>query len=347
MRTALYYPHTEIQSERLVRSALLTWDRVETIVPWRGYRGHYEDRAMAEAMELLGDARSPSDDHKRQVHALLEDLLTTGVPETFLYRTAMRHHEDYEMWPQKLMHETWQMLRDNDLIGELLDDADYPASQTAGLTIMSMLADVMAGETRARITDRGIAYATIANLPGVTRKPAAAADGLDRVVPLTFKSISLDQIDLGKLVAFRKREAKASGHHYRALRHLYLDRLEEHLAEAAKFVPGSDDREELDRVFEEEMEDDLRDLKDELGVARRDALLSKDTLTFALAGGALLAAGVVAAAAAAPIVIPAALTLTGAPATIGGMLSTSNKYAAKRREILRKHPMAYMYEVDG
>jgi hypothetical protein len=163
---------------------------------------------------------------------------------------------------------------------------------------------------------------------------------------LTFKTLALDHISLQALIEFRKREAKQSGQHYRALRHQYLDSLEAHVAKAAKYAPGSQDRKELDRIFEEKMDDDLRDLKDELNVARRDALLSKDTMTFFLAGGALFAAGVVSAAVAAPIVIPAALTLTGAPATVGGVLSVANKYAAKRKEILRNHPMAYLYEIE-
>jgi hypothetical protein len=346
MRTALYYPHTEVQSKNLLRTALLTWDRLEYIVPWQGYVGAYNDHDMAEAMEIIGQPRPPSDHDKTQVHILLEDLVAKGVPETFRYACHAARGADYEMWPQKLMPDTWALLRANNLIGSLLDNQDYPASQPAGLTIMSMLADVMAGDTRARVTDRGLAYATIANAPVIAPAEDNHGDHIDQVVPLTFKTLALDHISLEVLVAFRKREAKDSGHHYRVLRHQYLDSLEAHLGKAAKYLPGSRDREELDRVFEEKMEDDLRDLKDELNVARRDSILSKDTMTFVLAGGALLAAGALALTAAAPVVIPAALTFTGAPATVGGALSVANKYAAKRKEILRKHPMAYLYEIE-
>jgi hypothetical protein len=38
MRTALYFPHTEVRSESIIRTALLTWDSLEYIAPYSGYR---------------------------------------------------------------------------------------------------------------------------------------------------------------------------------------------------------------------------------------------------------------------------------------------------------------------
>ena len=46
MRSALYYPHTEIRSVPLLKTAMLLWDHVEFIVPYSGYRPHYKDRGM-------------------------------------------------------------------------------------------------------------------------------------------------------------------------------------------------------------------------------------------------------------------------------------------------------------
>jgi hypothetical protein len=45
-----------------------------------------------------------------------------------------------------------------------LSPADYPASQAGGLTLMALLADVMAGRTKTRLTDQGIAYAALSNV---------------------------------------------------------------------------------------------------------------------------------------------------------------------------------------
>ncbi|MDX0177377.1 hypothetical protein [Sinorhizobium meliloti] len=106
-------------------------------------------------------------------------------------------------------------------------------------------------------------------------------------------------------------------------------------------APGSPDRVDLDRAFEADMEDHLRDLKRELGFARRDAWLSKEVVTLAVAGGALLglAAGVP------DMPMPEVVTGAGAVALVGGLLGIGNKLAKTRYEILRKHPMANLYEV--
>lgn len=96
MYSALYFPHTEIQSQRLVKTALLTWDRLETIAPYRGYQTHYEGE-MAAAMELIGKPRSPTEAEKVKVHALVKELVDQTLPETFSYRPE-RWEETYEMW---------------------------------------------------------------------------------------------------------------------------------------------------------------------------------------------------------------------------------------------------------
>ena len=64
-------------------------------------------------------------------------------------------------------------------------------------------------------------------------------------------------------------------------------------------------------------------------------------MTLAIAGGALLglAAGVP------DMAVPEVVTGAGAVALLGGLLGTGNKLAKARYEILRKHPMAYMYEI--
>jgi hypothetical protein len=44
MRSAMYYPHITIQSENIIRTALLLWDQVHVIVPYSGFVPHYEKR---------------------------------------------------------------------------------------------------------------------------------------------------------------------------------------------------------------------------------------------------------------------------------------------------------------
>lgn len=38
------------------------------------------------------------------------------------------------------------------------------------------------------------------------------------------------------------------------------------------------------------------------------------------------------------------LTAVGAPVTIGGVISAHSKWEKARADILKKHPMAYLYE---
>jgi len=338
MRTALYFPHTQVRNKSIVHTALLLWDALECIVPHQGYRPQYADREMAAAMEIVGKQRTPTAKEKFRVHTLVEDLVRGGVPESFRYSPKNGQTELYEIWPQKLLGETWDLLQDKGLTNRRLDHYDYPMRQAAGLSIMAILADVLAGETRARVTDRGLAYATIVNAP----KVAGDAEHPVQVVPLTVKGIAADRLPIDRLIAFREREAKESSSDYRSLRNNYRTAIEKHLRQISVHAPGSPDRVELDRAFEVDMEDDLRDLKRELGSARRDAWLSKEVVTLTVAGGALLglAGGVP------HMPMPEVVTGVGAIALVGGLLGTGNKLAKARYEILRKHPMAYLYEVS-
>ena len=321
MRTALYFPHTEVRSKALVKSALLTWDKLEWIAPYREFRPDYDDVGIARAMELIGSGRTPTDAERDRAHELIAELVERGVPDVFRYvPSSGQRNDDYELWPQKLAGRTWH------------------ASQAAGLSLMAVLADVMAGKTRARITDRGLAYATLSN---------AAVDGealspvQDHMVPLSFSTVGVDRIPLNALIDIREREEREPGGGLRDLRRAFLAALEAHVARIAGVAIGSRDRIELDRMFLDDMDRDFRELKRELGFSRREAWLTKDVTTLVLAGGTLLAA-----AAGAALHLPEVLTGAGAVATVGGVLTAGNKLARARYETLRKHPMAYLYEVD-
>jgi hypothetical protein len=76
MRSALYYPHTEVENAGLLKTALLLWDQLEFIVPYPEYEFSYQDRLVAEAVELVGVKHSPSDEEKKQAHEYIEDFVT-------------------------------------------------------------------------------------------------------------------------------------------------------------------------------------------------------------------------------------------------------------------------------
>jgi hypothetical protein len=94
--------------------------------------------------------------------------------------------------------------------------------------------------------------------------------------------------------------------------------------------------------YRNDMDRDLRELRKELGFARRDAILSKEVLVTALA-----ALGTVASwALDVPVSLTGITTAGGASVTVGGLLAARNKYLSARHTIMKSHPMAYLYEAQ-
>jgi hypothetical protein len=340
MRSALYYPHTELRHASLLKTCLLLWDKLEFVVPFPDYQFHYSDSKIAEAVELIGIKRVPRTSEKREAHNLIEDFATRQLPESFYYFSqGSGDYMKYGMWPQKLLPETWDMLRDLQLAGNPLANSDYPLQDAAGLALMSILADCCAGDTRARVTDRGSAYAALTNL--LVDKERAAIDEYQTVVPLTLNIIKSSDIPLDRLLDFRKRELSESGHAIRDLRHRYVDRISAHV-KAVTELTKSRDRDNLDEEFELEMADDLRFLRDELRISKRKALLSKEVVVTAIAG----IASFLSATQGLPIEVPGTWTLAGSAVTAGGLLATQTNYTSSRIATLQKHPMAYLYELE-
>jgi hypothetical protein len=343
MRSALYYPHTTVEHAPLVRTALLLWDRLEFIVPDEHFKPVYEDPLIERAMEIIGHPHCPTPQQKKQTHKHIEGLLNRPLPPIFYY-SAAGAKQGYEVYPQKLLPETWKMLADAQMSGQLLPNADYPMTEPAGLTVMSILADCCAGQTRSRITDRGAAYATLAGALTCESDPADSK-GLpeEQLVPITLEILNAQSLDLPTLIQFRERERNESGHAIRDLRHRYVDGLEKYVTRLTTMKGNASDTEEIKRQFADDMKIDLAQLKEELRFSKREALFSKDVIVAALAGIGTIACSVFGVS----LPIAGALTTAGVPATVGGILGTGNRLLAARRATLQKHPMAYLYELNG
>jgi hypothetical protein len=344
MRSALYFPHTEVQSEKLLRTSLLLWDTVEYIVPDPHYPPYYQDPSMTKAIELIGKAHYPDESEKQEAHNVIEEFATRSLPEPFYYMNLGASYEPYEIYPQKFMPETWELLRHVQLTSHPLANADYPLSSAAGLSLMSILADCCAGETHARITDQGLAYATLGNLLVDEKKPDDGS-AYDRLVPISMRLLNIADIPLENLIAFREREQKeSSGHTLTALRHNYVKQIETFAADIVKYNRERD-RSERVRVFESDMQNDLKALSQELWRAKVDVALSKEAMVTVLATVTAAVAATVGAIHGLPLEIPTAASLSGVPITVGGGLSVANKFAASRQATMQKHPMAYLYEL--
>src|SRR5581483_6738085 len=347
MRSALYYPHTRIRNAGLIKTALLLWDRLEYIVPWDHFRPDYRERDIAEAMELIGTAHCPGPDEKREAHLRLEEFVKRRLPGQFYLNRGLRRlhswgpEEPYEMYPEKLLPESWKILHTARLAGKVPDNSDYPLTEYAGLTVMSILADCCAGTTRSRVTDRGDAYATVAGLlgnhPGMPE--VKKADAYAQLVPVGLNVIDASKVDLKALIRLRTREEKESSS-LRALRHRYLESLETYLVRLANTKTTKADAKEIQRQFADDMKRDLKDLRTALGFARRDVVASNEIIATVVAGVGTAATWL----AGAPLPLEGVTTLGGASVAVGGLIRVRNKYLKEREAILKKHPMAYLFE---
>ena len=345
MRSALYYPHSSIGSENILKTALLLWDNIEYIAPWQGFRPEYATRAQAEAAEIIARERVPSVEEKKKAHEEIEEFATRTLPEAFMFQ-GVEQNGDYEIYPQKLLPETWHLLREMHIAGDPRQNLDIPFSAPTGLSLMSILADCCAGKTRARVTDRADAYAFVTNLlqgDSENKTEPVGQEANECFVAITLNVVDASTIDLSRLVELRKREQKSGGHAIRDLRHRYVDRMESYAKATTETVGTKSDAEELKRQLTDNMKDDLAALKDELKFARNDVLFSREMITAAVA-----AVGTIAALAlgAAPV-LEGVITATGAPITVGGLFATRNKFLSTRKSLLQKHPMAYLYELQN
>ena len=331
MRSAIHYPDTHLQSPQAMASAMLLWDKLRVIVPFDGYRIEYDNYEMAEAWELIGKPLVPDDENKRQAHKSIETMLVAGVPRQIQYREDLQLDQAYEIWPQKLNYETWELLKQSRMTSGPLANGDYPFDHEAGITIMSKLADACAGTTFARVTDKMLAYGLI----GDRDEPVLAQS---HVVPLTLELIDANAISLEKLIDFRRREAKERrGGDYAALRHAYADAVQSHVARL-RDVQSMNHRDQLNGEFQDEMARYLNELKRAIGLAKTEMVLNPVVVSAVVGAGGFLAAG--------PLGGLAGLAIGPALQGLADMFTAGIGFSEKQRKAMDKNPMAYMYQLS-
>ena len=345
MLKALYYPHTDIKSPVIIKNALLLWDSIETIVPhprWRSWRKP-GDKFFNEAVDLVVKPRVPSTVEKNAAHKSLIDLLRSGFPSSLIRSTPHGWgHRDFFIYPDKFLRSTWHALNRGGMARWVASEHDYGVPPAVGLLMMSILAESCAGTQIQKVTDRVDAYSWLsehyARLLGsqcVSGFDASqVAPAYDRLVSLSLKALDAREVPLRKLVEFRKRELRRGGSDFSAFRRRYADRLQYHLVRIGKEGKSPGDVRELERQFQEEMKQDLADLKEELGLASKKALLSKEVVLSAL---------ILAGSFAAPIA-----GLTTLASTVGGigvipLMRAAVKYRGARREALKRHTMSWVF----
>jgi hypothetical protein len=343
MRSAVYYPRTEVHSRPLMQSSLLLWDELHTIVPEHGYQPEYGgDAEMAEAWELIGRKLVPDARLKDLAHDAIAEVIRDGVPQNMWYLGQIDQPADpYEVYPQKLAIETLNMLQESKMAGAPLPNGDYPFTQEGGLLVMAKLADVCAGEQFARVTDRLMAYGMVGAGGG-----RLASDA--EVVPITLDLIDASAIPLRRLLDLRKREAKErGGSDYTKFRHAYSDRIQSQIT-ALSSARTLNDYQEINRKFREDMEIDLKDLRKDLGANKSDLFLKPVVVATVAAAASMLIDHSGASAA----VLFGLGAVGGADPkeiakAVGDFFDGGLSFGRKQREVMAEHPMAYMYALSS
>lgn len=335
MRSALYYPHTDVRSEGLMKSALLTWDKLHSIIPHEGYRPDYGDnRLMVEAWELIGEGLVVKPDEQKIAHANIENMLKAGLPLEFNFLANQdKTGTPYEIWPQKFAMETWQLMQAHQLTPSQLPNGDYPFTHEGGVMVMSKLADAMAGKHYARVTDQSLAFGMTANY-----EPDQATE---QAVVMTLDLVDANRLSLKELIKFRSNEDR----HGYELRQNYLKAVEAHVAEL-KTLTTMRQIDDKNHQFKRDMQRDLITLGEVITGNKLELVLKPVIVTTLVAIGAGVAAATGGGAAA--LVVAGTMAL-GATATevadkLSKIVEQGFGYNKKQREAMAKHPMAYMYQ---
>jgi hypothetical protein len=337
MRSAIYYPHTTIRSESIIRSSLLLWDKLHAIAPGDWYQPQYREGEvqLARAWELFGKHLVPTEPEKRLAHDIIAETLKDEVPPAFQWHDTRT--DVYEVWPEKFAHETLRLLEERGLTGGPLLNGDFPFVPAAGVMVMSKLADAIAGQTFARVTDDLRAFA-------LTPDPAAQVSNQSAHV-IAMEVLDADAFTLEDLIRFREREQRErAGEQLTELRHAYLSAVEKH-AKALGDARTPRQAEEMNAEFKVDMARDLERLISEITRNRVGLVLKPVVVGTAVAG---LAAGVgltYGAALAAMGVAAFGASLGDVADKLAKMFEAGYSFSAKQREAMAKHPMAYVYEL--
>lgn len=345
MVTALYYPHTEIQSPDLIKTALLLWDSIECIVPNNDYnfRPRYNEKRLNEAFELIAKKHVPNQEERIKAHQDVEILVRENGEEFIMSNPISRIYPDnYLIYPDKFLEMTWHNLERRGLANWDHLANDYGVPPALGLLMMSSLADACAGSQKQKVTDRTYAYSLLERAKAA-KVGAPYVEGLDssqitpeldKLVSISLNVLGAKNIPLKKLLSFRKKELKGSTTDYRTMRLNYMKALETYLARIVKECKSQNDLLEIERQFKEEIKTELNNLKQELNLTNIDALLSKElAASIMLIGGTFLEP------------ISGITTLATSLKGIGiiPLIKTREKLKNDRRKALLKSNISWLY----
>ena len=363
MPSALYYPHTYIGNESLIKTALLLWDTIEYIVPQKSTSGHpYLGEHYEKAIEIVGRPHIPTVAEKNAAHIKIKDFVKEGLPKVFYQiendllsgdnrHCLSRQKKDelnvptYLIYPDKFDEQTWSLLKREGLAFWDEIYGDYRVPPAFGFLMMSMLADVCAGTQILKITDRVEAYNWLEEQ--ATNKfggkyssnigASAISSDYDRLITLSIKVLDTGNLSINSLLDMREREARSNSRDLINFRRNYLSEITKYIERIGNEAKAERDVDEINKQFEDAMKDDLTELKRELNIAVSGVLLSREVgvSIMALAGtflGSILG-------------IPAlsmGANLLGV-GVVGPFIRKGLDHQEARRNAFKKHPMSWLY----
>jgi hypothetical protein len=276
---------------------------------------------------------------------MLQKAIESGLPSQLLHASPRIWREvQFLVYTEKFLPITWSMLKNHGLATPSPSTSHYEHEVPVAVTflMMSALADSCAGTQVQKVTDRVDVYSFLAeHCANVLGSPyvqgfdaSQVTPAYDRLVSISLEVLDAREVPLRKLVELRKRELRTGGSDFSAMRRRYHKTLESYLRSIGKEAKSEGDVRELERQFREDMKQDLSDLKAELGLASKRALLSKEVVLSAL---------ILAGSLSSPIA-----GLTTLSTTVGGigvipLMKTAVEYRGARREALRRHTMSWLF----
>ena len=330
MQSALYYPFTGPERESFLKTALFLWDSVDFIVPYQGFQPYGKSADEQQALEIIGQNYVPTAKDQRNAHEELAKLCNGPLTDRFAFE--LEHPEAaYDFYPQKLLHETWEMLAESKL-AQIVSGADGVRRASTGplfgYYMMTILAVCCSGDRKRLVTDQSDPYRALAALLADDAPPAQnAEDWHGRLIALTLSGPDFGDVPLKRLIEIRTQE----GALLKDLRRRFMFEIDS----AANDIAANADNPNVvrDRIcsFTNLMEDDLTELKRALRRSGASLLLSKEF------GFSILAA------ASAATLEPVSGTLV----TVGCLAKGLLEYQDRRRKLLREHPSSWLLATGG
>ena len=341
MQNALYFPHIHVQTDRLMKTALLLWDQVEVITPWPGFPISYHDlgynaedtKSLEHAHRLINHEHVPSADEKRNAHDRVLDIATTpNLPKWFLKKKP--GDAGFVMYYEKLFDETWKDLEKLGIAATTGYKGEMIVPTAFGRQTMAILAQCCAGNDTQLITDSEWATDEVRQTTEIEQRKRSNLDLAPKEKYFSavdsLNIVNVDNYTLPQLIEFREKELREKAPHQRVFRNNYWTKLDQ-AAQEYSVAKNEPERRRVRERFRSELTGEFEFLKEEHGVSTPETLFTVDAASVVTLGAAIATGG--------------ALGITAAGVAAGrSVLGKFTGWESKKKAVMQKRPAAsYLY----